>query len=113
MLTSKQRTALRESVGLRATAVHVPVIVVEGTDLPPVLFGEPGGWYTRGGKHIFHPSAYRKRGWSNATYRRSTERVYVGMQWLVDNGFSIGTKPAAETKTADRPSRQPRKIVIR
>ncbi len=56
---------------------HVPV---EEADVEsPVLHGSEGGWFTKGGTPISHPSAYAKRGWSNMTYESSTRIIFVPM----------------------------------
>jgi len=55
---------------------HVPVIE-DGSVDKPSIFGECGGWYTKGGIPISHPSAYSKKGWSNMLYIRSTKHILV------------------------------------
>jgi hypothetical protein len=78
--TSKQRAALRRTLGIRNQAV--PVILLIGGSLSPHVTGSRGGHFTRGGSRIYHPSAYSRRGWSNMVYRCDTRRIYVGQRWL-------------------------------
>ena len=81
--TSAQRSQIRRIVG-RSRCNNIPVVVIPGTDKPE-LTGESGGWFTRGGTPIDHPSAYSRRGWSNMVYQRSTERIFVGSEWISEN----------------------------
>ena len=81
--TSRQRSAIRAAVR-RSRCNNIPVIVIPGNDKPE-LTGESGGWFTRGGTPISHPSAYSRRGWSNMVYQRSTERIFVGSEWISEN----------------------------
>jgi len=60
---------------------HVPVTVVDGT-AAPALTGESYHYETRGGRRVYHPSAYAKKGWSNLVYCPSTISVEVGRDWL-------------------------------
>jgi len=53
------------------------VQVIEGQVDKPILEGEAGGWFTKGGNRIFHPPSYGKRGWSNMKYKKSTYRIVV------------------------------------
>lgn len=82
MLTPSIRQSIRKSVGIRSTGVTVTII--PGNHRPK-LWGEPGGWFTRGGKPIRYPSAYSKVGFSNMVYQCSTENITVGKQWLKRN----------------------------
>lgn len=76
------RQALRELTGTRER--WMPVRVLAG-DQSPRLTGRRGGFYTKGGRPIDHPSAYSKVGWSNMTYRRATLKAEVGLGWLAQH----------------------------
>lgn len=82
--TSRQRTKVREVLGLRTTTT-IPVRVIPGGALAPRLVGRRGGHYTRGGSRVYHPSAYSRKGWSNLVYRTSTRRIYVGERWIAEH----------------------------
>lgn len=73
------RRVVRKAAGSHATC---PVVVVDGRWRPKV---KGDGWHyeTMGGRIIHHPSAYKKRGWSNMRYIGSTVRVEVGVGWLI------------------------------
>lgn len=60
---------------------NMPVDVIEG-DFPPQVTGESHCYKTRGGKPIYYPSAYSKKGWSNMVYHNSTISIEVGSDWL-------------------------------
>ncbi len=49
----------------------------------PYVTGESYGYVTRGGRKIWHPSAYKKRGWSNMVYSPSTLAITVGKGWVL------------------------------
>jgi hypothetical protein len=73
--TSKQRSAIRK---LKNASNHVPVFVIPGSYQKPILSGEYGGYFTKGGARIDSPNAYAKKGWSNMEYRRSTLSIAIG-----------------------------------
>ena len=72
-----------ELAAWRAVDEHgaVPVILTDG-DYAPTVSGTRGGFYTRGGTPIAHPSAYAKKGFSNMVYHTSTRQIHVGAMWL-------------------------------
>lgn len=74
------REMVRRFAGVPNTAV--PVTVVDGEGHAPILFGEPGGWHTKGGATIAYPSAYAKVGWSNMEYWTDAQYIYVGSRWI-------------------------------
>jgi len=78
---SAVRTAIRELVGLEKTQRNVPVILING-ESGPELRGEQGGWFTKTGQKIYHPSAYTAIAWSNADYVCDTRRIIVGADWV-------------------------------
>lgn len=78
------RKKIRAACGQSGTPY--PIEIVDG-DNPPRLVGESSGYVTRGGRKIYHPSAYSKRGWSNMVYSPSTMRIEVGQDWI-DNNYS-------------------------
>lgn len=82
--TSRQRTQIRQAAGLSPTRTNVPVYLIHG-QLSPRRVGVRGGHFTRGGSRIRHPGAYGRCGWSNMIYRCSTQRIYVGDQWVAAN----------------------------
>lgn len=64
-------------------AAHVArVQIVDGNHPPTIVCGSTGGWFTKGGTPISHPSAYSKTGWSNMDYICNDEEVQVGADWL-------------------------------
>lgn len=69
---AKDRTKIRAI--FRVTA-HVPII--EDNVDKPTLDGESGGWFTKGGTPISHPSAYSKKDFSNMVYERSSLTIRV------------------------------------
>jgi hypothetical protein len=71
------RTMVRNHFG---ESNNVPVIIIDG-DSAPVLTGKRGGYFTRGGTRVDHPSAYSRKGWSNLVYRCSTLSITVGGGW--------------------------------
>lgn len=66
------RNRLRTLIGV---SNNVPIIVGDVSE--PRLTGSNGGWFTKGGDPIRHPSAYAKRGRSNMIYRRSTLKITI------------------------------------
>lgn len=77
---ARLRARLRRMLGAATTGCPRYFRVVEGTGL--YTRGEAGGWYTRGGSPIYHPTAYAQVGWSNMEYRRDTRVIYVGVARL-------------------------------
>lgn len=65
-----------------------PVHVVPG-DCAPTLVGEGSHYRTRGGRRIYHPSAYSRSGWSNMVYFGSTARTEVGERWLAARAATV------------------------
>jgi hypothetical protein len=61
----------------------VPVYVEDKSLKPPEYGGRSYHWETNGGRTIWHPSAYSKKGWSNMKYVASTRHILVGKDWLV------------------------------
>ena len=68
----KKRQEIRRKFG---ATVHVPIVLAEVDK--PTIDGSYGGWFTKGGTPISHPSAYSRSGWSNMTYECSTRRILV------------------------------------
>lgn len=66
------RHLLRSLIGV---SNNVPIVVEDVTE--PKLTGSYGGWFTKGGDPIRHPSAYAKRGRSNMVYKRSTLKITI------------------------------------
>lgn len=75
------RSTIKHAFGAvkrNGTASAIPVVVIPcGTS---GIVGERGGWFTSGGTPIAHPSAYCKKGWSNAVYRTSSQELHVTEQ---------------------------------
>lgn len=57
----------------------IPVQVFPGSDAAPKERGNEGHYETRSGKWV--SKAYMRKGWSNASYVRSTHRIEVGADW--------------------------------
>lgn len=72
------RRIARQAAGAHASC---PVELIDG-NAAPTIRGESFHWETMGGRRIYHPSAYSRRGWSNMRYVGSTIRVEVGRDWL-------------------------------
>lgn len=79
-ITRQQRRAILRSANEKQT--NITIQIVPGVAVAPRTVGESYHYETRGGARIWHPSAYRARGWSNAVYVASTRRVIVGEQWV-------------------------------
>jgi len=71
---------IRKSAGANN---NTPIHIVEGS-LPPKLCGKSGYYINASGDIIHHPNAYRKA-WGKPIYIRSTIRVEVGSEWLLNN----------------------------
>lgn len=69
-----------------ASGQSIP-IEIQNTDAAPHIEGESWHYETRGGRHIYHPSAYSRRGWSNMVYYGSTRSIIVGRDWLFARGL--------------------------
>lgn len=69
---AKDRTKIRAM--FNATA-HVPII--EDDVDKPTLDGKSGGWFTKGGTPISHPSVYSKKGFSDMVYEGSSLTIRV------------------------------------
>lgn len=63
-----------------------PVMLIRGNS-PPILCGSSYHYETNGGRRIFHPSAYSKKGWSNMNYIPSSLRIEVGENWNILKTF--------------------------
>lgn len=84
-LTKKHRTQLRKIARTTNQFCDPVSVVIIGGNQQPILTGEGFSWKTRGGRTIYHPNSYAKRGWSNMVYSPSTRRVEVGIEWLVQS----------------------------
>jgi hypothetical protein len=81
-LSRELRRIVRRIAGIgRYGWTGIPVEVVDGSN-PPRVAGDYWHYETRGGRRIYHPTAYSKKGWSNMVYVHSTRRVEVGKDWL-------------------------------
>jgi len=63
-----------------------PIELVTGNS-PPTLYGVSFFYETSGGRMIYHPSAYSKKGWSNMVYVPSTRHIQVGEDWNILKEF--------------------------
>ncbi len=79
-LSRTQRRAILRSADEPQANIHIEVI--PGIALAPRSVGDSWHYETRGGKRIYHPGAYSRRGWSSMCYVASTRRVLVGEQWI-------------------------------
>ena len=77
----KLSTKLRLLAGLDKKCRY-PIQIVRGNK-PPTKVGQSYGWETRGGKPIYHPNAYKRKGWSSMVYVSSTNAVEVGEDYLL------------------------------
>ena len=71
---------IRKSVGANN---NTPVHIIEG-NMPPKLRGKIWHYTNKSGDIIHHPNAYRAA-WGKPIYIRSTIRVEVGSDWLLNN----------------------------
>lgn len=76
--------AVREACG--QSGKPYPIEDVDGFQAPS-LVGESYYWTTRGGRRIYHRSAYARKGWSNIVYSPSTLAIQVGRGWLIQQGL--------------------------
>lgn len=79
-ITPRVRTAIRKLFGASSA---VPVKVLAGGCMAPRLLGEPTYYETRGGRPIYHPSAYSRKGWSNMVKRGGDQRIVVGEEYVL------------------------------
>jgi|GEM_PF-4863577 len=79
-LESAIRAFVRREANVRNS--QVPVIEVEEEGHAPIVIGTQGGWFTRGGARIAHPTAYAKVGWSNMEYWGDDRYILVGARWI-------------------------------
>jgi hypothetical protein len=86
MKKSQINSQIRIAAGLSIYENAVPVELSKHADKIPTVHGERGGFFTRGGTQIDHPSAYSKVGWSNMVYRKDTRLIRVGEKWLKEHG---------------------------
>ena len=77
------RSAIKRAFGAttrNGRAEGIPVKVVNHPESGVV--GDRGGFFTRGGTRISHPSAYSKKGWSNMVYHCSSRAVEVSESYV-------------------------------
>ena len=79
-ISKMQRRSILRSAG--ESQANIQIEVIPGIALAPRTVGESYYWETKGGRRIWHHSAYAKRGWSNIVYVHSTRRVIVGQDWI-------------------------------
>lgn len=78
----RAKSALTGFAKAEAGTSRVAFVSIVPGNQTPVSEGERGGFFTKGGRRIYHPGAYSKTGWSNMEYRTNTEHVTVGIDWL-------------------------------
>ena len=83
-ITRTQRRAILAAANQRQA--NIAIEVIPGADLAPRTAGESWHYTTRTGQRIYHPSAYRRHGWSSMVYNCSSRRVEVGEHWLSAQG---------------------------
>lgn len=83
--------ACAEEVGERdpieTFANCIRIDIVSNGPLAPRIVGDRWCFRTMGGTVIQHPSAYRKKGFSNMMYDSDSRRCEVGAQWIVEHCF--------------------------
>ena len=79
-LKTSIRTSIRRACG--ETQKNIRIDVVPASSAAPRSEGNSWYYETAGGRRIWHPSAYRAKGWRNMRYIASTRRVVVGDQWI-------------------------------
>jgi hypothetical protein len=86
-LSASERASVRKNTA--GVGNHVPIIIQsavtdsDGDAADWAYFGEPGGWFTKGGTPISHPGAYSRSGWSNMQYITSSEVIEVEADWFL------------------------------
>lgn len=68
---------------LNCSGTSYPIEFEDGFS-PPRQEGTYHHWETRGGRRIYHPSAYSKNGWSNMVYIPSSICLVVGKGWVLE-----------------------------
>ena len=63
---------------------RVRIVRITG-DSAPVITGELGGHFTRGGDRIMHPTAYGRKGFGNMVYRCDSRVITVGVSFRVQD----------------------------
>jgi len=71
-------------------------IVLSDDDSAPAMAGESYHYETLGGRRIWHPSAYSRRGWSNMRYVGSTRRLVVGEEWIIEHEFDLTPRTVSD-----------------
>jgi hypothetical protein len=79
-ITRQQRRAILRSAN--ESQANISIDIIRGVAVAPRTVGESYHYTTQTGMPIYHPSAYRRCGWSSMVYVPSTRRVMVGEQWL-------------------------------
>lgn len=108
----------------RLMAHHVDVdmrdvgayIATEGKE-PPVLSGSRSSWHyeTKGGRRIYHPSAYSRSGWNNMVYvNASFFSVTCGIDWLIHHAGKAARSVAAQlgSQTEKAKGRLARRMIV-
>lgn len=80
----KLTTKIRLLAGLNKYD-RAPVVILHDSDQEPIQEGFSWSYLTRGGRPIYHPSAYAKKGWSNMFYRASNRIVAVGDRYILSH----------------------------
>jgi len=86
VMAGRSRTIIRDAVP--GSTRMVPVFVVDG-DAAPEMSGDRGGFFTKAGVPIRHPSAYARKGLSWMVYRCATRVIHVGRKWCEANGIVV------------------------
>ena len=71
---------LRRQCGVSNNRVRI--VRITG-DSAPVITGELGGHFTRGGGRIAYPAAYSRKGFGNMVYRTDSRVITVGVSYRV------------------------------
>lgn len=87
-LNPQDRTLIRKELDVDKNT-NISVVIIPNDHLKPLLVGKYGGYFTKTGIPIIHPSAYAKVGWSTMSYRCSTKRIIVGENWIKQNILHI------------------------
>jgi hypothetical protein len=79
-LSRIQRRAILRSAN--ESQKNIRIEVVPGIALAPASIGESWHYETKGGRRIWHPGAYSRKGFGNMVYCASSRRVIVGSDWI-------------------------------
>jgi len=76
------RRIIRKIANCRNPTQPVVIVAEAGGKNTVGFTGEPWHYETKGGRRIWHPSAYHKKGFSNMVYCSSTRQLECGQEFF-------------------------------